>query len=308
MTWKHVFYTNFEYYKVFYFVVKYKSMSLASEKMSISQPAVTKTIRRLEEDLGCTLFTRTKHGIVLTAEGEALWSRLEKSIELIIAAEKDLEAIQTLGGGTLSIASMEMGFTTYILPALRSFLTAYPKIKVRFRSGTPNQIIDMLKNGIIDLAVLSPPFEQSEALECRVIDTYHEVLFVGHRYSFLADREFSLQELSQYPFISMPEGTPGKEYMKDCFRDQGLLYEPDIEVSSMEFVIHAVEADFGIGTAPYQAVQSRLENGDLYQIKLKTELPARQAIAVTGQAREISKATKIFLNEFLDVHPRSSNA
>jgi DNA-binding transcriptional LysR family regulator len=224
---------------------------------------------------------------------------VESACELIIAAERELEALQTLDSGTLNIASMEMGFTAYILPALRLFLKAYPKIKVRFRSAMPQQILDMLKSGLIDMAVLSPPIELDEAFECRTIDIFQECLIAGPRYSFLAEREHTLEELSQYPFISMPEGSPGKAYMRECFRKVGLIYEPDIEVTSMEFVIQAAAADFGIGAVPLPVIEGRIGNGTLFRLRLKEKLPERRALAITNRSVAVSRATQVFMDEFL---------
>ena len=65
---------NLEYYKIFYYTAKQKSVTLAAEKLSISQPAVSQAIKHLEKDLGCALFVRTAKGVRLTKEGEMLFS------------------------------------------------------------------------------------------------------------------------------------------------------------------------------------------------------------------------------------------
>ena len=64
---------NLEYYKVFYVVAKHKNITKASDELKISQPAISKCIRQLEDQLGGTLFTRTKRGVVLTEEGESFY-------------------------------------------------------------------------------------------------------------------------------------------------------------------------------------------------------------------------------------------
>jgi len=295
----NIFNTNMDYYKVFYYVVKLGSITLAAEHLSLTQPNVTKTIQRLEEDLQCKLFTRTKRGVTLTAEGEALWMRAEPACELIIAAERELRAIQMLESGTMNIASMEMGFSEYILPALRLFQQDYPKVKIRVRTQMPDEMFEMLKAGIIDLAVSSPLAEPDKTFEYRTIDIFQESLIVGPRYAFLAEDEHTLEELTQYPFISMPEGSPGKEYMKGYFRKFGLIYEPDIEVTSMELVIQAAEANFGIGTVPLRVVERLIKNGALFCLRLTDELPERRALAITNRSIAINKATQVFIEEYL---------
>jgi len=299
----HVFNTNMDYYKVFYYVVKYKNITLAAERLSLTQPSVTKTIHRLEEDLRCKLFTRSKRGVALTTEGAALWARVESACELIIAAERELEAIQTLDSGTMNIASVEMGFTVYVLPALRRFLKDHPNVKVRFITETPGQILEMLKSGLADIAVLITPVEQVDAFDYHAIDAFHETLIVGPAYKSLAARARTLKELSKYPFISMPEGSSGKAYMRECFERYGLAYEPAIEVVSIGLVIQTTAADFGIGTVPPRIAERELEDGTLFRLRLKDELPERQVLAITNRAIAANRATKVFLDEYLGERP-----
>ena len=66
--------SNFEYYKVFYYVAKYENLTKASSVLKTSQPAVTRTIHNLENELGCRLFTRSKSGMKLTPEGRTFYS------------------------------------------------------------------------------------------------------------------------------------------------------------------------------------------------------------------------------------------
>ena len=79
---------NLEYYKIFYYTAKQKSVTLAAEKLSISQPAVSQAIKHLEKDLGCALFVRTAKGVRLTKEGEMLFSYVERGCEAILSGEK----------------------------------------------------------------------------------------------------------------------------------------------------------------------------------------------------------------------------
>ena len=81
---------NLEYYKVFYYVAKYKSITLAAEKLSLSQPAVSQSIRHLEEEVGTPLFVRTAKGMRLTTEGEVLYPFVARGYEYIRLGERKL--------------------------------------------------------------------------------------------------------------------------------------------------------------------------------------------------------------------------
>ncbi|MDR3332457.1 MAG: LysR family transcriptional regulator [Synergistaceae bacterium] len=286
---------NLEYYRVFYYVAQYRNITAAAHKLSLSQPSVTKSIQRLEEDLDCQLFFRTKRGVSLTAEGKSLWKRIEPAYQLIMSAERELEAAKSLNLGTVSIAATEMGFGIYVLPTLQSFLKSYPNIKVRFHNALTESTVQMLKSGVVDLAILYSPFEPDGTMQASTIDVFHECLVAGKNYAFLAEKENSLSDLISYPFISMPEGSSGKEYMSRCFQKYGLIFEPDIEVTTMELVIQAAMSNLGIGTLPHRIVRDKIRGNELFYLPLKENLPERQVYVVTNLALPVGIAARAFI-------------
>ena len=107
--------TNLEYYKIFYYVSKYNSISLAAEALSISQPAVSQAIKHLEKDLGCALFVRMAKGVRLTKEGEMLFSYVERGYEAILSGEKRLLEMLNLEKGEICIGASDMTLKYYLL-------------------------------------------------------------------------------------------------------------------------------------------------------------------------------------------------
>lgn len=296
---KKEFFTNLEYYKVFYYVAKTGSLTAAAGQLFLTQPNVTKTIRKLEEQLGCTLFVRTKRGVALTSEGEILWNRVEPACRLLLTAEQELEATRLLEGGILRIASTEMGFKTYALPALQRFTEDHPNVKVMFYSALTGRILEMLRTGAIDIAILHAPFEYDDSMEMYPIDVCPECLAVGPRYAFLAEQTNRLADLQGYPFVSMPEGTATKTYLSNLFQKQGADFEADIEVTTTELALQAVASNFGIGLLPYQLIRDRVERGELFAVALTEELPGRDVYVLTSRTIPVSVTAKAFLNDYM---------
>ena len=85
--------TNLELYKVFYYVAKNRSITRTSNELMVSQPAVSKSIKVLERDLDTTLFNRNKDGVTFTNEGEILYNKIKKAMELIISGEEDISSL-----------------------------------------------------------------------------------------------------------------------------------------------------------------------------------------------------------------------
>ena len=292
-------FTNLEYYKSFYYAAKCGTITAAAAQLCLTQPTVTNSIQRLEEQLGCVLFHRTRHGVSLTTEGRILWNRVAPACQLLLTAEQELNALQCLDSGSLSIATTEMSFYSYVLPVMEKFTHDYPKVKVRFRSALPDAIINMLRTGEIDLAILHGPFSFDEHMECEKIGKIEECFVAGPRYAFLAVGLRSLSELMDYPFISLPEGSVTHQFTSSQFQSCGLTFEPDMEVTTIERVIQAVRRNLGIAMLPLQRAESCIADGAMFRIQADIPPMEREAFVITNRDMPPGPAARTFLEEYL---------
>ena len=99
---------NLEYYRVFYYVARCSSVTKAAAALSLSQPAISQSIRQLEKALGSSLFVRSARGISLTAEGKILYEYVEKGYSAFLAGEKRLSQMQNLECGEITIGASDM--------------------------------------------------------------------------------------------------------------------------------------------------------------------------------------------------------
>lgn len=291
--------TNFEYYKVFYYVVKTGSLTAAAERLCLTQPTVTKAVQKLEEQLSCRLFIRSKRGVQLTEEGKILWKRAEPACSLLMTAQQELESVRRLDGGSLSIASTEMSFRAYVLPALERFTRDYPNVKIRFSNALTGRILEMLRREELDLAILHMPFPTDPRIDVRVIGKIEECFVTGKRFAFLAEKKRSVRELWKYPFVSVPEGSGTKRYTREIFNRHGLEYEPDIEVTTIELVVHAVRSNFGVAMLPWQYVRGEVERGELLRIPVDLPKMEREACILTPRGAATGHAAGVFIRDYL---------
>lgn len=145
---------NLNYYKIFYEVAKSGNISKAAETLYISQPAVSKSITKLEQSLGHTLFTRSKKGVRLTEEGETLFQHLSSAFESIEVAEKTLKRIGQLGMGQLRIGVSTSLCKYILLPYLQDFIRDNPHVKVSIECNPTYETIQLLKQGKIDIGLI----------------------------------------------------------------------------------------------------------------------------------------------------------
>ena len=145
---------NLNYYKIFYEVARCGNISKAAENLYISQPAVSKSINKLEQSLSHTLFIRSKRGVTLTQEGKTLYEHLSKAFDTIELAEKKLMQISELGIGQLRIGASTSLCKHILLPYLQDFIEANPHIKVSIDCNPTYETIKQLKDDRIDIGLI----------------------------------------------------------------------------------------------------------------------------------------------------------
>lgn len=157
--------TNLEYYKVFYYVALTGSLTGAADMLNISQPAVSQTIKQLESGLGVKLVQRVKYGVMLTKEGEVLYSYVKNGYQLFEAAERALKEMLCVDTGEIILGASDMTLEFFLLPYLEKFHEKYPNVKITVTNAPTPETIRNLKNHVIDFGVISTPFDTDESIK-----------------------------------------------------------------------------------------------------------------------------------------------
>lgn len=286
---------NYEYYKVFYYVAKNKSISQAAIDLGNNQPNITRIINRLEEDLGSKLFYRSNRGVSLTRDGEDLFSHIEIAVKQIIAGEKELEDKKNMKAGHISIACTETALNLYLLDKLRVFREKYPDIQIHITNHTTPQAMYALKTGEVDCAVVTSPTTKESDLNQCVLAEFREILICGERYRLCSENAKTLQEISQLPVIMLGEKTATRKLYSQLFMNKGLQLVAEIEVATADQILPMVINNLGIGFVPENIAQEALIQKKVFQIPLVTEIPKREIILFTSKARSEHRV----LNEFI---------
>lgn len=145
---------NLNYYHIFYEVAKAGNISKAAKNLYISQPAVSKSITKLEDNLSHPLFLRSKRGVKLTEEGKILYEHLQRAFSSIETAEKMLNRIDEFGLGQIRIGVSTSLCKHILLPYLQDFISENPHIKVSIACNPTYETIHMLKEDKIDIGLI----------------------------------------------------------------------------------------------------------------------------------------------------------
>lgn len=282
-------YISYDYYRVFYYVAKFGNASLAAKELLNNQPNVTRTIKKLESELGCPLFSRSKRGMKLTPEGEKLYEHIRIAIEHIDAGEAELTESRSLQTGSVYVAASEVALRCALLPVLKKFRIIHPGVHIRISNHSTPQAIDALKDGVADIAVVTTPTVHSSSLVETVVKPITEVAVCSPYFRELTDRQVTLAELTSFPLISLGKDTKSFEFFSALFTTHGLSYKPDIEAFTADQILPMVEADLGIGFLP----EDFLREGDgICRIDLKEEIPRRDVVIIKRKEQPLSIAAK----------------
>jgi len=283
---------SYDAYRVFYYVAKYENFTRAARALYSSQPNVTRCIKNLEQELGCRLFVRSNRGVRLTPEGQTLFAHVAAAQEHLQAGEEALGREKSLQAGMVTVSASETVLHRDLLQVLQSYHRQYPHIRLRLFNHNTQQGLAAVKSGTADL-MLSPfrvggqqPLQEILQWESR------DIMICGPELAFLAEKTVSLQDLQDYPLISMGRESKTFEIFSDFYRRHGLTMQPDIEVGSAIQLRVMVEMDLGIGFVPEIIAREELQQGKIFRIDLKETLPRRTLSIIKHGARPLSVAAR----------------
>ena len=256
-------------------VAQERHFGRAAERVFVTQPALSLAIRKLEEDLGTTIFERRRNKIELTPLGEQIVHQAQRVLEeaerikILAAQGKDqLNGLLRLG----VIATVG----PYVLPDLVPLLSARaPKMPLELEENLTQNLVGMLKNGKLDVIMIALPFDEPAILTTALYDEPFKVLVpTGHPWQkkkLLDSRQLGSEK------VLLP-------HAGHCFRQQVLEACPELSRSdtegwqgnSLETIRQMVASGLGITVLPCSALTSKYDNKRLIAIKLADPVPGRR--------------------------------
>lgn len=290
---------NFEYYKIFYYVAKYRNFTKAARVLGSGQPNVTRAMNCLEQEIRCTLFIRTNRGVKLTPEGERLYEHVAAAMVQLQAAETELTAGMGLENGSISIGASETALNIYLLDQLRAFHMEHPGIRLKIYNHSTPQAIRSIKSGEIDFAVVSTPTNAEAPLRQIPLQTFRDILVGGRTFAALENQPLSLAQLQKYPLICLGRETMTWQFYRDLFLSHGLELHPDTEVATADQILPLVESDLGLAFLPESMAREAFLQGRIVRIRLGENIQERQICMVYDRQHPLSAAAQRLMDDIL---------
>ncbi|MCI8446230.1 MAG: LysR family transcriptional regulator [Bacilli bacterium] len=287
---------SFELYKVFYYVAIHKNLTRAANELYISQPAITQSIKKLEEQIGYTLFYRSKHGMNLTKEGEQLFDYLKTPIECLLNGKSKIKELENnenitirLGGGTTVLQHN-------LLKPLSKFRKKHTSIQFIIKHELSKNLLDMLLNDTLDLVILTGTIPIKEDIEFIPIEEMKEGFLASTReFNHLKKKVFSMNELNELPLILQAPNSSTRNYIDQIAASRKTVLSATYELVSYGLVLEFVKSGLGVGFINSNRVTEEIKNNKLFELKTDFLIPSRYVYVAIHKKNKNNKILKEFV-------------
>ena len=283
---------NLELYRIFYVVAKHKHMTKASEELHISQPAISQSIKKLEEQLDGTLFLRSNKGMELTEEGKMFYEYVKGALDLINNAENEFTSFKDLSKGEIKIGCSSTLTKLILLDTLKEFHIEFPNININITNDLTTNLINDLKLGKLDFVI----FNESNIKEKNLNLTKIKELKQGFIYNpnYYKDNINSFIELNNYPLILQKEESNSRKLLDHIALNNNVKLIPKMEVVSQDLVTEFVNIGLGIGFVIIDLAKRNFNN--LEELKINKHIPNINVYLATNKTICLTFASKTFIN------------
>lgn len=269
------------------------SLSKAAERLHITQPAVTRQIKALEQELGAVLLTRTTHGVALTPMGDRLLPHARQALAAVAACRR-VATDAGPGPGRLSVAAGNMIMQFVLPPVLAQVKAARPGLQLELHAGHYQECLDLLITYRVDLALIATP-QIPPGLKARPLFT-DPMMLVAAPCSRLAEQpESSLAELAGVTVLVLPRDSGLRQRVIRVLWEAGIDHKLE-EYPTVETLKTMVALDLGVTLLPRSAVADEVAQGRLAAIPLRDWPDQGQAVlAVTRSEGELPEPARALL-------------
>jgi DNA-binding transcriptional LysR family regulator len=284
-------------YRVFFTVASCKNISRAAEILFVSQPAVSKSIKTLENSLKVTLFSRSSKGVALTPEGEILLNHIKNAFAEFSLGEHILEKLKNKEMGNINLGVSTTIGKSYFLPKFQAFIKEYPYFKIKIVNKPTFDTIKLVQEEKLDLGIIALNSNEDD-LEFIKLWEMHDILVASSDYLESLNTE-SIDDIftkGSFMFLEKPNAT--REFLDNYFTKHSLNINPDIEASNMDFLIECAKIGLGITSVVKEFLYNDLKNKTLIEIPLDVPIPPRHIGVIYKESSNLSIAAKTLI-EFL---------
>ena len=295
---------NLSSYRIFYTVANTGNISKAAKELYISQPAISKSIQKLEDSVGCKLFSRSSRGVVLTDEGQLLYEHVSEAFETLTIGEEKLKRSIELGIGHLKIGVSSTLCKYLLLPYLKEFIHQNPHISISISCQSTNETLQLLEDNKIDIGLIGKP-DNLRNIHFDYLEEIEDIFVAAKDYlRNLKARGVPKDSILQNSTLMLlDKNNMTRQYIDDYLQDNQIVIKDSIDISDMDLLIEFARIGVGVACVIRNFVKADLENGTLIEIPLGFPIHKREVGFAYKTTAKPSKSLAEFIR-FYKMHTR----
>jgi DNA-binding transcriptional LysR family regulator len=288
---------NLSSYRIFYTVANTGNISKAAKELYISQPAISKSIQKLEESIGCKLFSRSSRGVVLTDEGKLLYEHVSEAFETLTLGEEKLKRSIELGVGHLKIGVSSTLCKYLLLPYLKEFIRQNPHISISISCQSTNDTLKLLEDNKIDIGLIGKP-ENMKNIHFDFLEEIEDIFVAAKDYlRNLKARGIQKDHILQSSTLMLlDKNNMTRQYIDDYLQENQIVIKDSIDISNMDLLIDFARIGVGVACVIKNFVREDLENGTLVEIPLGFPIHKREVGFAYKTTTKPSKSLAEFIH------------
>ena len=288
---------NLSSYRIFYTVANTGNISKAAKELYISQPAISKSIQKLEESVGCKLFSRSSRGVVLTDEGKLLYEHVSEAFETLTMGEEKLKRSIELGVGHLKIGVSSTLCKYLLLPYLKEFIRQNPHISISISCQSTNDTLKLLEDNKIDIGLIGKP-ENLKNIHFDFLEEIEDIFVAAKDYLRNLKARGSQKDhiLQSSTLMLLDKNNMTRQYIDDYLQENQIIIKDSIDISDMDLLIDFARIGVGVACVIKNFVREDLENGTLMEIPLGFPIHKREVGFAYKTTTKPSKSLAEFIH------------
>lgn len=286
---------DFNLYKIFLTLYELKSISKTANKLYVSQPAISYSLKELEAQLGYNLFYRNSKGIEPTMEANELYSYISTAFNIIKSGEEHINNLNSLNIGKIKIGAHSHLASIFLVPFISEFNKLYPGVKFEIITKSSTELVKLLETRKIDLIISTLPINISNKAANKIILANLKNCFIYNKDKMQKCSIVTYEDITKYPLILPCNNSQDRIKLNEYMDKKSIKLDSSIESNNPEFILEMVREGTGIGYLPYNIVENQLDKNSFKIVDFNNSLPDIDICCIYLQDFEIPVLTK-FVN------------
>lgn len=291
---------NLSLYKIFYTVAIAGNISKAAKELYISQPAISKSITKLEQSLDTILFLRNSRGVQLTEEGHILFKYLVSAFSTISTAEEQIKRIKELDIGHITIGVSTTLCKYVLLPYLQKFIEKCPHIRITIECQSSNKTLQLLEENKIDIGLIGKPYNLKN-IDFYSLGEIEDIFVATESYiNHLKIREAadSNDIFKTATLMLLNKENMTRQYIDDYFIKNNIEINNLIEISTMDLLIEFAKIGLGVACVIKGFVEDELKSNTLIEVPLEIPIHKREIGFAFSRSVPLSSSVENFIHSY----------